>query len=142
MIFNVIVTRDDDDEFIQMFFMDETFQPYPTPSIPLVDGYFNNTVTTKNFFIARIELIPNKKFKGKMETLADLCERNDFMFMDHECYQLKNKNVKDYTVFQSIKDQKFWKVVKQLAEKDSLAERFNESDEMIGEILNKSEREE
>jgi hypothetical protein len=132
MEFKAVIFRDDEDKMVQMFLLDDQFNPFGMPSLCISDGVYKEKLTTKNFYICRVDFIPNRRFDGKFEVLKDF-DKFDYMISGDMCFEVDNKENEDFTVHQMLRDGKLWNFVKYLANQHNLSEVF-ETD-TVGETI-------
>jgi hypothetical protein len=135
MEFKAVIFRDDIDENAHMCLLHEDFSPTNMPTLCVSDDIYRDKLTTKNFFIGKVDFIPNRRFDGTFEIMQDF-DKFDYMISSDMCFEVQNKEDEDFTVHQMIRDGKFWRFVKYLAEKHKLQEDFEYTDP-VGNILNK-----
>lgn len=137
MEFKAVIFRDDVDKNVHMFLLDEKFKSLGLPSLCVSEGVYENNLTTKNFYICKVDFIPNRRFDGKFEILQDF-DKFDYMISGDICFEVKNEKIEDFTVHQMLREGNFWRFVDYLVEKENLKDRLNDEDDQIGETITKT----
>lgn len=136
MEFKTVIFRDDIDENIHMCLLHDDFSPSDIPTLCISEGVYKDKLTTKNFYICKVDFIPNRRFDGEFKILKDF-DKFDYMVSGDMCFEVENKENEDFTVHQMIRDQKFWTFVKYLANEHNLAEHFN--NDAVADVMEKKE---
>ena len=139
MEFKAVIFRDDVDENVHMCLLHDNFTPTNIPTLCISDSVYRDKLTTKNFYICKVDFIPNRRFDGKFEILRDF-DKFDYMVSGDMCFEVENKEIEDFTTHQMIRDKKFWRFVQFLVDKHNLVEMF-EDDDPVAETIMKAKEE-
>ena len=133
MNFNGVIFRDDQEELPQLILLEQDFSVIGIPTICINNTSFDNRLTLQNFYIVKIEMVPNRRFDGDFKILKDF-DKFDYMIANEMCFEITKRDGKVFTVHQMLREGKFWNYVNKLVQQNNLVEIFA-SEDIVGDAL-------